>query len=294
MHADLDHLYQQMMDRLEQLRRERTEYKEILGFYAKVLSAQQEIQKETAAPEADLSEDRVRLKIGEGFSLFERERLPVDRETASRLFRNLCHLSLEENPVLAGAGRGLLEAMDSGRLDLHELISAALNEDTEPMERAAARLEVEPAVLRALVKLSLQPSLFAAAVRVAGRISLDQWLHGYCPVCGAPPAMAALVGEEGRRRVLCSFCGAMWHIPRLGCPFCATTKKEDLHYFYGEQEDLYRVDVCDCCRGYLKTIDCRKGGDAEALAVEDVATAHLDLLAEQEGYKRKAARLWGI
>jgi hypothetical protein len=28
--------------------------------------------------------------------------------------------------------------------------------------------------------------------------------------------------------------------------------------------------------------------------VDDVVTTHLDLLAEDEGYRRKAPRLWGI
>jgi formate dehydrogenase maturation protein FdhE len=41
-------------------------------------------------------------------------------------------------------------------------------------------------------------------------------------------------------------------------------------------------------------MDTREGGDARTLAVDDVASGHLDLLAEEEGYQRKAPRLWGI
>jgi formate dehydrogenase maturation protein FdhE len=35
-------------------------------------------------------------------------------------------------------------------------------------------------------------------------------------------------------------------------------------------------------------MDTRKQGNLQALPVDDVATAHLDLLAEGEGYVRKA------
>ncbi len=106
--------------------------------------------------------------------------------------------------------------------------------------------------------------------------------------------MAALVGEEGKREALCSFCGHFWQLPRLMCPFCSTDKQEDLRYFHGEGDDLYRVYVCEQCRGYLKVMDTREGGDARTLAVDDVASGHLDLLAEKEGYQRKAPRLLGI
>ena len=94
--------------------------------------------------------------------------------------------------------------------------------------------------------------------------------------------------------LLCSFCGHVYRLPRLGCPFCSSESPEDLRYFYGEEEDSHRVQVCDRCSGYLKILDTRKGGSVEALAVDDILTAHLDLVAEEQGYERKAPRLWGI
>jgi FdhE protein len=294
MHADLDQHYRHLLDRIARLRQERSEYEEILAFYARVLAAQQEAQGETTIPELSLPEDRLRLKLQEGFCVIEREHFPVDRQATVRLLGRLCRLCLGENPVLAEAGTVLLEEMDSGRIDGGELITAVLHDDGEGIRRTAARLQVDSLVLGALTKLSLQPSLLAAKTEAARVAALDEWRHGYCPICGAAPAMAALVGEEGRRHAQCSFCGHLWNLPRVGCPFCTTIDKEALRYFYSEGEDLYRVQVCDHCRGYLKTLDTRKGGHVEALAADDIATAHLDLLAEQEGYQRKAPRLWGI
>ena len=294
MTADLDDLYQLMTDRLTLLRQERTELEEILAFYAKVLAAQQQTQQQTAIPEIDLPEERLRLKVEEGFPLIDRGDFQVDRDSSRELFRRICHLSMEENPVVAAAGQTLLEAMDSGELDLVKLSAAVLQNDTEVMEAVANDLDVTIPVVQALTKLSLQPSLLASVQAVAQRAAIDDWQYGYCPVCGGLPAMAALVGEEGKRKALCSFCGHFWQLPRLKCPFCSTDKQEDLRYFHGEGDDLYRVYVCEQCRGYLKVMDTREGGDARTLAVDDVASGHLDLLAEEEGYQRKAPRLLGI
>ena len=294
MFEEMDDFYQRMKNRLEQCRKERTELEEILDFYGKVLSAQQEAQQETPMPVIDLAEDRLNLKIDEGFPLMDSEDFSVDRDSLERLFRTLCNLSSDENPVLASTGKTILEAMDSGKLDMTRLSKAVLDNNAEAMEEYAKDVGVPQPVLQALAKLSLQPSLLATAAVVAKGFAEENWQQSYCPICGGLPAIAALVGEEGKREALCSFCGHFWQLPRLKCPFCSTEKQEDLRYFYGEGEDLYRVYVCDQCKGYIKVVDTREGGDPRGLAVDDVVTTHLDLLAEDEGYQRKAPRLWGI
>ncbi len=294
MFAEMDDFYQRMKNRLKQCRKERNELEEILAFYDKVLAAQHETQEVTPIPEIDLSAEQIKLKIAEGFPLVDPGNFSVDKESLESLFRRLCQLSEEENPVLASAGKALLEAVDAGKLDTAELSKAVLENQVETIEGYAKDLEVSLPVLQALTKLSIQPSLLATVASVLKATDLDRWRHGYCPICGGLPAIAALVGEEGKREALCSFCGHLWKLPRLGCPFCDTDKQEDLRYFFGEGDDLYRVQVCEQCKGYLKVVDTREGGDSKALAVDDVVTAYLDLLAEEEGYQRKAPRLWGI
>ena len=294
MFAEMDDFYQRMKNRLEQCRKDRNELEEILAFYHKVLAAQHEAQQETPQPEIDLPEEQIRLKIEEGFPLVEWGSFSVDTNSTDRLFRRLCQLSMEENPVLASAGKALLEALNSGTLESEELIKAVLQNQVESIERYAKGLEISFPVLQALTKLSMQPSLLATVATVEKATDLHGWRYSYCPICGGLPAIAALVGEEGKREVLCSFCGHLWEINRLGCPFCGTDNQGDLRYFFGEGDDLYRVQVCEECKGYLKVVDTRQGGDPKALAVDDVLTAHLDLLAEEEGYQRKAPRLWGI
>jgi FdhE protein len=294
MSRDLDTFYESTTKRINQLRETRTEHEEILDFYEKVLRAQREVQAETIIAELQLPEEHVETKIQAGFALFDREQFPVDKETGNHLFVKLCQLSQDENPLLAGAAKAFLEALESGKLDLAVVFTAVLTGRKEQVDEIAAGLEAPAAILLTLGKLSLQPSLLAVARQGAQRVSLDTWRYSYCPICAAPPAIAALSGEEGKRLALCSFCGHYWVLPRIGCPFCGTVKPGDLKYFYGEGEDLHRVQVCEKCRGYLKIVDIRHGGDIQGLAVDDIATSHLDLLAEKEGYRRKAPRLLGV
>jgi FdhE protein len=291
---DIDKAYERMLERVRELRRIKGELEEILSFHEKVLTQQRSVQPQILLPVIDLREEHLKIKIQEGFPLFERGEFPVDQERSLELFRRLCRISQGENPLLAQAGRILLEALDTEKLHFDELITAVVHDDRDSLERLAGGQGVAIAIVQALVKLSLQPSLSAFVAMAADRTSLENWQHSYCPLCGGLPAMAVVVGEEGRRQAMCSFCGHFWRLPRLGCPFCGTNKQEELQYFYGEGDDLYRVQVCDHCRGYLKTVDARKGGDVLALPVEDIVTAHLDLLAEQQGYQRKAPRIWGI
>ena len=61
-----------------------------------------------------------------------------------------------------------------------------------------------------------------------------------------------------------------------------------MKYLYAEEEKGYRIDVCDKCKKYIKTVDSREITREVILPVEDIATLHLDIIAEEEGYKREA------
>ena len=66
-----------------------------------------------------------------------------------------------------------------------------------------------------------------------------------------------------------------------------------MHYFFSEEEEAYRVDLCDQCRGYIKTVDSRKLEYEPDLDLEDVVTIHLDILAVERGYQRPVLTAWG-
>jgi FdhE protein len=85
----------------------------------------------------------------------------------------------------------------------------------------------------------------------------------------------------------CGLCAASWPYPRLKCAFCATTHLLHLGYLSVEgQGEKYRAQTCDACRGYLKAVVTFDPIPEDMLAVEDLATLHLDGLATERGFSR--------
>jgi len=108
-----------------------------------------------------------------------------------------------------------------------------------------------------------------------------------CPVCGGPPRMARLEREEGHRFLWCDLCDVQWAFRRVTCPFCGNADQKELGYLAIEGLDSHRIDVCEKCRGYLRTVAERgmpEGQRIDYLA-EDAGTPHLCLVAEGKGYR---------
>ena len=120
----------------------------------------------------------------------------------------------------------------------------------------------------------------------------ENWNKGDCPVCGNPPAMEKLRREDGKKVLWCGFCGTEWHYLRVKCPFCGTEDHNSLRYFFVEEDPTsdkgaFRVDVCDECKSYIKTLDEKKLPESEKpdLYLENLGTLFLDVLAQRDGYK---------
>ncbi|MCX7634967.1 MAG: formate dehydrogenase accessory protein FdhE, partial [Syntrophales bacterium] len=111
------------------------------------------------------------------------------------------------------------------------------------------------------------------------------WSEGYCPICGKEPKIGEIKEEEGRRFLFCNQCGIEWPYQRIKCPFCGNEEQQSLAYFTVEDDERYRVDVCNECKRYIKIIDFRKNDIEADLDVEDITTIHLDILANEEGYE---------
>jgi len=60
--------------------------------------------------------------------------------------------------------------------------------------------------------------------------------------------------------------------------------QQGLIYLYSEEEKEYRVDACQSCRKYIKTVDSRVLNRCAYPALEQVASLHLDLKAAEAGY----------
>jgi FdhE protein len=120
----------------------------------------------------------------------------------------------------------------------------------------------------------------------------ERWMHPICPLCGAAPAMAQLIGvDPGRKRFLsCGCCRTRWQFGRTRCPFCREDASRLSVVTVAGQAGL-RIDSCESCKGYLKTLEGQKD---EALLLSDWSSLHLDLLAHDRGLKRRALSLYDL
>lgn len=118
---------------------------------------------------------------------------------------------------------------------------------------------------------------------------------GRCPVCGDLPVVGVLreEGHGARRSLVCGRCATEWEYTRLSCAGCGERQFESLPVYTAEQFGHIRVEACDSCRRFLKTVDLTKDGLAVPL-VDDLASLSLDLWARSQGYERLRPNLLRI
>ena len=119
---------------------------------------------------------------------------------------------------------------------------------------------------------------------------------GQCPFCGGPPWIAARWSEAdaaGAKRLLgCALCGEEWAFARIRCPSCTEEDPTKLPTFQSETRPGVRIEACETCRRYLKSIDLTI--DARALPeVDDLASLEMDLWAQEQGWARVEPGLAG-
>jgi FdhE protein len=183
------------------------------------------------------------------------------------------------------------EAITINALNLKELLKGFY--DDSLIDGISKEFNIEKTILKFLVHMSIQPSIHANVEILKDHIDFKKWLMGYCPICGSLPYMSELK-ENGQRYLICSFCDFQWPWERLKCPFCENSDHKKLHYIYAEGQEACRIDLCDKCKQYIKTVDSRKLDHEPYPDIEDITTLHLDILASDRGYKKPLPSFWGI
>jgi len=139
----------------------------------------------------------------------------------------------------------------------------------------------------------LQPH--AEFVRSQFRLQLEGYSHSVCPFCNRKPALGVLrqQGDGARRSLLCGFCLTEWEFRRVVCPGCGQEDHTKLPVYTAEQFPHIRVECCDTCKSYIKSIDLTKSGLAEPL-VDELASVPLNLWAQERGYAKLHPNLLGM
>ena len=270
----------QLTKAAELLKELRPAYGAILDFYKQIFIAQENSKDKIHVDPIQIPDEMLSIKANEEFPLINLSEFTIDAKASKMLLITICNITKESSGDMASSARAILEAVDAEEFDLDPLFWGLLEEDDSIFEKTAKKHAIKKGDLAFIVYNSIKPSLSLCAEQLSAYLDKDKpWGKGYCPICGSPPGLSMFQGE-GERFLFCSFCRHKWSSRRLYCPFCDNTDSISLNYLYTEEEKEYRVDLCDKCKKYIKTIDTRKTERIIYPPLEQVATLHLDIKAK--------------
>ncbi|MBF5003106.1 formate dehydrogenase accessory protein FdhE [Diaphorobacter caeni] len=245
-----------------------------LRFVAQIVRAQQKAAAsvQTAAPDADL--------------------IAQAQEHSMPLLPAASHI----DPVWQDVLMQLLDALDHAE-HVPEAVQPTLQSlrtmSAEERDTLARRVLV--GLLTDSADLAAAPVVMAALqVTFADRASRLQESDvpytdpaSICPVCAtAPVASVIRIGgrDAGLRYLHCGTCATEWHMVRVKCSHCESTKGVRYQKVDGGDETVL-AETCDVCHTYRKITNQEKDPFAEPLA-DDLATLMLDLLMSETDFAR--------
>ncbi len=177
--------------------------------------------------------------------------------------------------------------------EAHEVGNISRAEHSELLNAFWLRRETATGLVGAkefLTRAFLQP--YAEFVRDRSGKQNNAWMPRVCPHCLHKPGMGVLrpLGDGGQRFLLCSFCLGEWEFRRIVCPACGEEDQEKLSVYVAEEFRHLRVECCDSCRCYIKTVDLTRNGLADPV-IDEIAAIPLDLWAQEKGYSKLQTNL---
>jgi len=211
---------------------------------------------------------------GVGLDAMVTELVSMDGQTSERPRNLLSYLG--ETGELRAAASGHRPAIGMRQVEQASAAEAAV----VPEDEREARDDY-------LSRAFLRP--FAEILASRG-VTLERPRHeGHCPACGSAPIVSYRKElpetNGGARFLVCGLCGTDWPFNRIRCPSC---QEEDPAKLPGFQSDVHknvRIEACETCRGYVKSLDLTL--DARPLPeVDDLVSLAMDLWAIEEGWTR--------
>jgi FdhE protein len=271
-------LWQQRIRRAETLAAQYSFAAEILNFYIRLARFQQDLYQRLDRSSAGKTPDRRGGMQQDAATTISG---PPELPELLAAFPSFLALVEKQGPTrIAQVARELLQSSSDAWTGL-------LNNSWSAENQASA----DPREFLALA--FLQP--YAEFIRSRVPFELKGYAHAYCPFCSRKPAMAVMrpMGDGARRDLLCGFCLCEWEFRRIVCPGCDEKDHVKLPVYTAEEFSYIRVECCDTCRTYIKSIDLSKNGLADPL-VDELASIPLDLWALDRGYAKLHPNLLGM
>jgi FdhE protein len=239
-------------------------------------------------PRLSLPPRYLAAKLTHGTPVLTGEPIPLPVNLIQPAMFALCSALSE-----GGAGEAadhIRNLVADGQMDAMSLLTASLTRDQNAIRTGAVHRGVAPDLLWLVSELAVSPfvhllqrTLFTSD-DAALQAALKEWNHGYCAACGSWPALAEVVG--GHRVLRCSFCALAWELNVYACVYCGEEGEPFVTAAPDAERPDRRVEVCSSCAGYLKTIDLPVLSPFPLLAIADLETMDVDVVAMEHNYSR--------
>ncbi len=271
---------------VKQKKKIKPEYALMFDLYEKIYIAQEESKSSIQLQDFTIPDEILALKLEEHFPLVNISQFLIDQNVSEKLFRSICTILIEAGSELSETIKKLSNLTDDKELNLNDMFYEFLKENEDYFDKLETEYQIDKAIPGFLIYNSLKPSLSVFSDKISAYLNHENvWNKGYCPVCGSMPDLSTFE-ENGKRFLTCGFCTHKWESKRMYCPFCENADHETMQYFEIEGEEEYRVDVCDKCKKYIKTVDIKKTSRTIYLPLEKQSTPYIDLKFSGMGYKQ--------
>ena len=254
-------------------------YQEFIELMQGVYKSRKENEETLKTEIFSLNQTKASQKLKNGQPLVNLQKDLFADQLPKNYFLELLSITEKNHPEITKELRDLVTAKEDAYA---KLVRELFSSQTKRNSGVGEEFDLLPFFLHE----SLKPFFSRLAQAQRDLIEKSNWSQGICPVCSRPADLSLLREDEGKRSLFCLQCDCEWPCKRIQCPFCGEENQQKLSYFtVDDDHGKYRVNVCDQCQRYIKTIDTRKSSIAVVPEIENLVTLHLDLQAIKEGFQ---------
>ena len=248
---------------------------------------------ESGLPSLSLPPRYLATKLKNGIPIFHGEPIPIPEQILQQGLRAFCD-DLADGAASKKAALAVSETLDTGQLQSKELLLTCLRRDQRRVKQMAMHHALAPDILWLLAELALTPFAYLLYLRTISDSPndsknindvLNKWDLGFCPICASWPAIVEVSGDHFLR---CSFCATSWQLSSYRCLYCNNDGQNFITAAPDPEQPERRLQMCGECGGYIKVLVVETPSVFPLLAIDDLASMDLDLLAIERKYIRPA------
>lgn len=287
---------QRLHDRLLEIHADRPDLAAALDLQRNLLTRELELVDMFVAgglPRLSLPGRYVAAKLRDGIPALFGEPVPLPQHLLGLALRDFCERLATGRTE--PAARAIQTAFD-GPLAPAAVISACFGRDQTQVRALAQHAGVAPDLLWLMAELAVAPlahllqrQLFDGAAAAPGQAlaeAVGAWDRGFCPACGSWPALME-TGESGHT-LRCAFCALGWTMGSYRCVYCGNDGEDFITAAPDPEQPGRRLQFCGACGGYAKALELPHPTEFPLVAIEDLASLDLDMLAIERQYRRPA------